>query len=90
MTNLVKEHLPRRSIFGVLHVRGQIRRELERLGIERSWKSDVAIWILGFLLALAAGSATLGAAMHWLSAQNAVGLATAVLTVAGLLLAVVQ
>lgn len=89
-TDLVKEQLPRRNIFGGLYVRGPVRRELERLGIERSWKSDLPIWFLGFIVVFGAGFAILGKTLNWLSTENAVGLAAAVLTVAGLLVAVMQ
>ena len=71
-------------------MRGQLRKNLEELEIKRSHTSDAPVWILVALLAVAAGSATIGAATHTLDAQTAVGLAAAVLTVAGLLVAVLQ
>jgi hypothetical protein len=64
--------------------------ELERLKIRRSRTSDAPVWILVSLLAIAAGSATVGAMTGKLDTQTAVGLAAAVLTVAGLLVAVLQ
>ena len=82
--------LVRQNAFGDLAVRGGLKRELEQLGIKRSHTSDAPVWILVTLLAVAAGSATIGAVTHSLSAQTAVGLAAAVLTVAGLLVAVLQ
>ena len=71
-------------------VRGRLKDELEQLDIKRSHTSDAPVWILVTLLAIAAGSATIGALTHELDPQTAVGLAAAVLTVAGLLVAVLQ
>jgi len=70
--------------------RGRVRDELEKLDIRRSHTSDAPVWILVTLLAVAAGSATIGALTHKLEPQTAVGLAAAVLTVAGVLVAVLQ
>lgn len=89
-TESADRHLPRRNLFGVLAVHGRVRQELKRLGIKRSHSSDAPVWILVTLLAVAAASATIGAATRSLSAQTAVGLAAVVLTVAGLLVAVLQ
>jgi len=75
---------------GTWAMRGQLKEELEKLHIRRSHTSDAPVWILVTLLAVAAGSATIGALTHKLDAQTAVGLAAAVLTVAGLLVAVLQ
>ena len=82
--------LGQRGVLGALTVRGRLRRELEQLGVRRSRTSNAPVWALAGLLLIAAGSATVGAATHSLSAQTAVGLAAAVLTVAGLLVAVLQ
>ena len=71
-------------------LRGRRKDELEELEIRRSHTSDAPVWILVTLLAVAAGSATIGALTHKLQPQTAVGLAAAVLTVAGLLVAVLQ
>jgi len=71
-------------------IRGRLKEELEQLEIRRSHTSDAPVWILVTLLAVAAGSATIGALTHKLEPQTAVGLAAAVLTVAGLLVAVLQ
>jgi hypothetical protein len=76
--------------FGSWAVRDRIKKDLERLEIRRSHSSDAPVWILVTLLAVAAGSATIGALTHKLDVQAAVGLAAAVLTVAGLLVAVLQ
>jgi hypothetical protein len=82
----VKQH----RFFGAWASRGQLKDELEQLDIRRSLTSDAPVWILVTLLAVAAGSATIGALTHKLEPQTAVGLAAAVLTVAGLLVAVLQ
>jgi hypothetical protein len=82
--------LGQRGILGALTVRGRLRKELEQLGVRRSRTSNAPVWALAGLLLIAAGSATVGAVTHSLSAQTAVGLAAAVLTVAGLLVAVLQ
>ena len=71
-------------------LRGRMAGELKKLGITRSPTSNAPVWVLVALLAVAAGSATIGAATHSLTTQTAVGLAAAVLTVAGLLVAVLQ
>src|SRR6188472_311003 len=71
-------------------IRGRLKDEFEQLDIRRSHVSDAPVWILVTLLAVAAGSATIGALTHKLEPQTAVGLAAAVLTVAGLLVAVLQ
>src|ERR1051325_7556554 len=44
--------------------RGRVRDELEKLDIRRSHTSDAPVWILVTLLAVAAGSATIGALTH--------------------------
>jgi hypothetical protein len=82
--------LRQRGILGVIATRGSLKKELEQLKIRRSHTSDVPVWILVTLLGVAAASATVGAVTHSLSGQTAVGLAAAVLTVAGLLVAVLQ
>jgi hypothetical protein len=82
----VKQH----RFFGAWATRGRLKDELEQLDIRRSPTSDAPVWILVTLLAVAAASATIGALTHELEPQTAVGLAAAVLTVAGLLVAVLQ
>ena len=82
--------LRQRGILGVIAMRGSLKKELEQLDIRRSHTSDVPVWILVTLLGVAAASATVGAVTRSLSGQTAVGLAAAVLTVAGLLVAVLQ
>jgi hypothetical protein len=82
--------LRQQRVFGAWAVRGQLKKNLEELDIRRSPTSDAPVWILVTLLAVAAGSATIGAITGTLDAQTAVGLAAAVLTVAGLLVAVLQ
>jgi hypothetical protein len=82
--------LRRNGIFGALAARGSLKKELEQHGIRRSRASDVPVWVLVTLLVVAAASATIGVVTHSLSGQTAVGLAVAVLTVAGLLVAVLQ
>lgn len=77
-------------LFRGLVVRGRLREALKQRGITRSPISNAPVWVLGTLLAVAVTSATIGAATHSLSTQTAVGLAAAVLTVAGLLVAVLQ
>lgn len=71
-------------------LRGRLRRELEELGVRRSRSSDAPVLALAGLLLIAGASATIGAATHSLDTQTAVGLAAAVLTVAGLFVAVLQ
>jgi hypothetical protein len=83
-------HLFHRSRFRVLAARSRVRQELKRLGIKRSRTSNAPVWILVTLLAIAAGSATIGALTRSLTPEAAVGLAAVVLTVAGLLVAVLQ
>jgi hypothetical protein len=58
------------------------RKELSQLGIRRSWTSDLPIWILVLLLASAAAVAIV--------TGHIVGPATAFITVAGLLVAILQ
>src|SRR5919201_3252471 len=82
--------LGQRGVLGALTVRGRLRKELEQLGVRRSRTSNAPVWALAGLLLIAAGSATVGAVTHSLSAQTAVGRAADVLTVAGLLVAVLQ
>lgn len=89
LTARVSELVPR-GIFGDSSERGLRRNRLERLGVRRSITSSAPVWALAGLLLLAAGSAAVGAATHSLSMQTAVGLAAAVLTVAGLFVAVLQ
>ena len=86
LISAVKQH----RFFGEWAMRGRLKDELEQLDIKRSRTSDLPVWILVTLLAVAAGSATIGALTHELDPQTAVGLAAAVLTVAGLLVAVLQ
>ena len=86
LISAVKQH----RLFGEWATRERLKDELERLHIRRSRTSDAPVWILVTLLAVAAGSATIGALTHELEPQTAVGLAAAVLTVAGLLVAVLQ
>jgi hypothetical protein len=66
------------------------KRELERLGISRSRSSDLPVWALAALLVAAGALAIVAAATHSLSTDLAIGMATAVITVAGLLVAVLQ
>lgn len=82
--------LRQHRLFGAWAKRGRLKDELEQLDIKRTHTSDLPVWILVTLLAVAAGSATIGALTHELDPQTAVGLAAAVLTVAGLLVAVLQ
>jgi hypothetical protein len=82
--------LVERSLFRGFVVRGHLREALKERGITRSPTSNASVWLLVTLLVIAAGSATIGAVTHSLSAETAVGLAAAVLTVAGLLVAVLQ
>jgi hypothetical protein len=82
--------LGQHRLFGAWATLGRLKDELEQLHIKRSHTSDLPVWILVTLLAVAAGSATIGALTHELEPQTAVGLAAAVLTVAGLLVAVLQ
>ena len=70
--------------------RGRVRRELEQLGIRLSHASDAPVWILVSLLAIAAAAASIGAATRSLTAQAAVALSAVVVTVAGLLVALLQ
>jgi len=86
LISAVKQH----RLVGEWAMRGRLKDELEQLHIRRSRTSDAPVWILVTLLAIAAGSATIGALTHKLEPQTAVGLAAAVLTVAGLLVAVLQ
>jgi hypothetical protein len=86
LISALKQH----RLFGEWALRGRLKDELEQLDIRRSHTSDAPVWILVTLLAVAAGSATIGALTHKLEPQTAVGLAAAVLTVAGLLVAVLQ
>ena len=86
LISTVKQH----RFFSTWAMRGRLKDELEQLHIRRSHTSDAPVWILVTLLAVAAGSATIGALTHELDPQTAVGLAAAVLTVAGLLVAVLQ
>jgi hypothetical protein len=83
-------HLARPSLFRLRAARGRLRRELEQLGIRRSHASDAPVWILVSLLAVAAGAASIGAATRTLTAQSAVALSAVVVTVAGLLVALLQ
>lgn len=82
--------LGQRGLFRGLVVRSRLREELKNRGITRSPTSNAPVWLLVALLVVAAGSATIGAVTHSLNVQTAVGLAAAVLTVAGLLVAVLQ
>jgi hypothetical protein len=66
------------------------REELAELGIRRSRTSALPVWILAALLAAAAAVAVGTGATHSLSGDVAVGAATAFITVAGLLVAVLQ
>jgi hypothetical protein len=86
LISAVKQH----RVFSSWAIRSRLKEELEKLDIRRSHTSDAPVWILVTLLAVAAGSATIGALTHKLEPQTAVGLAAAVLTVAGLLVAVLQ
>jgi hypothetical protein len=82
--------LGRRGALGALTGARDLKRELEELGIRRSRSSNAPVLALAGLLVVSAGSATIGAVTHSLSADTAVGLAAAVLTVAGVLVAVLQ
>jgi hypothetical protein len=66
------------------------RHELERLGIRKSRSSDLPVWALAALLVAAGAVAIVAAVTHSLSTDLAIGMATAVITVAGLLVAVLQ
>jgi hypothetical protein len=66
------------------------RLELSELGIRRSRTIDVPVWILGILLAAAAAVAIGTGVTHSLSGDVAIGAATAFITVAGILVAVLQ
>jgi hypothetical protein len=66
------------------------RQKLAQLGITKSRTSDLPVWILATLLAAAAAVATGAVATHSLSSDVAIGAASAMITVAGLLVAVLQ
>jgi hypothetical protein len=85
-----KRHLPRQSLIERAAARRRARRELADLGIKRSRASDAPIWSLATLLTVAAAAGALGAVTGSFSTDEAVALAAAVLTVAGLLVAVLQ
>jgi hypothetical protein len=85
-----EQHLARPSVFRMRAARGHVRRELEQVGIRRSHASDAPVWILVSLLAIAAAAASIGAATRSLTAQAAVALSAVVVTVAGLLVALLQ
>jgi len=63
---------------------------LRKLGITKSRSADVPIWVLIALLVAAAGVLVGAAFTHSLSGDVAIAGATAVITVAGLLVAVLQ
>jgi hypothetical protein len=85
-----KHHLSSRGLRQLVATRRRARRELAELGIKRSHMSDAPVWILVVLLAVAAVAGAIGAITETLSAEAAVALSAAVLTVAGLLVAVLQ
>jgi hypothetical protein len=85
-----ERHLARPSVFRIRAARNRVRKELEQLGIKRSHASDAPVWILVSLLSVAAVAASIGAATRSLSAQAAVALSAVVVTVAGLLVALLQ
>lgn len=66
------------------------KRELKRLGVSRSRRSDAQLWLLAALLIAAAASAAIGAATHKLTGQSAVALAAVGISVAGLLVGLLQ
>lgn len=66
------------------------RRQLAQLGVRRSRASDLPIWVLAVLLVVAAAVAIAAALAGALSSDLAVGAATAVVTIAGLLVALLQ
>lgn len=68
----------------------QSRQELKRLGITRIWTANVPVGILVGLLLLAPVVIAIAAATDKLSSELAVAAATAMITIAGLLVAVLQ
>jgi hypothetical protein len=66
------------------------RGELARLGVRKSRTSDLPVWLLACLLLATGAVAVVAAATHSLSTVVAIAAATAVITVAGLLVAVLQ
>jgi hypothetical protein len=85
--------LPRgrlRGLWSLFTSRRQARRNLSVLGIKKSRAADAPVWLLvGFLAASAAG-AVIAAFRADVSGEIAVGFAAAGLTLAGLLVAVLQ
>jgi hypothetical protein len=66
------------------------KQELKRLGMSRSRRADAPVWLLAALLIAAAAAAAIGAATHKLTGQSAVALAAVGISVAGLLVALLQ
>lgn len=66
------------------------KRELKRLGVSRSRRADAQLWLLAALLVAAAAAAAVGAATHRLTGQSAVALAAVGISVAGLLVGLLQ
>jgi len=70
--------------------RRRVRRALARLGVEGSQALNLPVWILGVLLAIAFVAGLIGVLKASLSADGAVALVAVVLTLAGLLVALLQ
>jgi hypothetical protein len=66
------------------------KRELKRLGLSRSRRADAQLWLLAVLLVGTAAAGAVGAATHKLTGQSAVALAAVGISVAGLLVGLLQ
>ena len=66
------------------------RRALAQLGVERTRTSNLPVQTLAFLLLVATGIAVVSFATGSLSSNVAIGIATAMITIAGLLVATLQ
>lgn len=66
------------------------KQELKRLGVSRSRRADAPVWMLAALLVVAAAAAAIGATTHRLTGQSAVALAAVGISLAGLLVALLQ
>src|SRR4051812_31055232 len=80
----------KRGGFGLRAERDRVRRQLEELGITRSHTSDLPVYILGVLLTTAVGVGLVAAVSGALDGNEAVAVAAVVITVAGLLVGLLQ
>ena len=87
MASVKREPLYRRFMSGESRAR---RRALARIGVERTRTSNLPVQTLAFLLLVATATAVVSFVTGSLSSNVAIGIATAMITIAGLLVATLQ